>query len=246
MNSLVATEAMLPTRMARTAASFALAWLMLSGGLLTLRTMVRATQPLSPGMLVGAAICLASVAWLARRVSRFDVPRFDRPWKSLLSVAATSAALLFWGLSLSRGVESSVAVAFFWLAIVCEEAWGWRQQMRSYQQRAVGPLLHERVVQELTRLITAEGEEVIRGSLAIQIDQGSRMAAAHVAFCPPFNERPRFDVHSRTGHEVALKVSQLYPHGARIEVKLPQPAKAGTTVAVQFVARLPHTPAHSH
>jgi acid phosphatase family membrane protein YuiD len=233
------------------AAPFVLVWLLLAGGLLIVRTVAGATHPLERGQIVIAAFAVACVAWLARRLSTLKGERrIGFPWASMLPVVATSVALLFWGLALSHGVDSSAAAAFFWLVIVSEEALGWRRQFRSSWRASTGGGLAEgqtttnRVVQEFTRLVTAEGEDIIRGSVAVQVVSGCRMAAGHVAFCPPFAERPRFEIRPHAQQDAALKVSQLYPHGARVEVKLPQPAKTDTTVAVHFVARAPHTPVH--
>ena len=95
---------------------------------------------------------------------------------------------------------------------------------------------NDRVVQHFTRLVTPEGKEMIRGTLTVIIERGSRLAAGHIAFCPPLAERPHFEVRADDAKAI-LKVSQLYPHGARVEVRFSLPAQTGIAVPVQFIAR---------
>ncbi|HVX15420.1 MAG TPA: hypothetical protein VHC22_29795 [Pirellulales bacterium] len=242
-------RAVAPAWLLRAVAVIVLAWLLLSGLLLTARTMVRATRPFIGPQFLIIACGVVGVIWLARRTSMLDSGRnIHRHWTGFLPVVATSTALLLWGVPLAHGASAPAAV--FWLLVVGEEAWAWRRHIELWRrmpraaERVVRRPAADRVVQKLTRFVTPEGEEVVQGLLAVRIEPGARMAAGHVAFCPPLVERPQLEVQPDAGPEATLKVGQLYPHGARIDVRLPQVAESETTVQVRFVARALMIPKH--
>ncbi|HET6882941.1 MAG TPA: hypothetical protein VFI31_22420 [Pirellulales bacterium] len=138
---------------------------------------------------------------------------------------------------------NGVAAAIVWPLFLMEEGWGWFRQAASHRpvlpsfRGRRGRNSEGRLVQQLTRTITPDGADVIRGRLTVCIDCGSRTAAGHVAFCPPFGERPSFEIEAADQTVATLKVSQLYSHGARVEVRLPQLAQAETPVCIRFVAQ---------
>ena len=68
------------------------------------------------------------------------------------------------------------------------------------------------------------------------LPDGTRTATAHVAFCPPFAERPQFDVRRTAGPACRVKLGQLLPQGARIEIKLHAPAAASDRLSLEFTA----------
>ncbi|HWB08275.1 MAG TPA: hypothetical protein VG826_03585 [Pirellulales bacterium] len=227
--------------LARAAAAMVLGWLLLAGGLVAARRLTDATRAPSAGELVAAALGLAAVSWGARALWTCGKAQPGPSWRRVLPLAATSSSALLWGLSLTRGVGSPAAVAFFWLLVAGEEGWAlWAFTGHRKSPAASGPDRTARqnlVLQQYTRLLTAEGEEIVRGSLLVIVDRGSRMSAGHVAFCPPLAQRPELELQPESTTKATLKVSQLYPHGARIEVRLPQTAQTDTTVPVRFVAR---------
>ncbi|HEV3341082.1 MAG TPA: hypothetical protein VG125_12020 [Pirellulales bacterium] len=239
--------------LARAAGGLIVAWLLLSGLLLAARSLASATRPLDPGQLLAAAVGLGGAACAARAISSLGGNRPGMTWRRKIPPAAVSLAVLLWGVALTRRAESPAAVALFWSFLVAEEGWAlWRTAFGGRKKRPLpfGTPAAERedlVLQQFTRLLAAE-EEIVRGSLSVLVDRGSRVAAGHVAFCPPFVERPHFEVQPGaeswppgSAANATLKVTQLYPHGARIEVRLPQPAAAETTVPVRFVARAPRS-----
>jgi hypothetical protein len=228
------------------------AWLLLSGLLMTARNLASATRPLPAGQLIAAALGLALAAWMPRALGRLGGKRPDGAWRRLFPAGVTSLAVVLWGYALTRRAESPAAAVAFWLFLVAEEGWAIWQAASGGHKKSPSPastrgeVPEDRVLQQFTRLLTA-GEEIVRGSLIVTVDRGSRLAAGHVAFCPPFVERPRCDVQPGAASwppgsaaNATLKVTQLYPHGARIEVRLPQPAETDTAIPVRFVARAPH------
>jgi hypothetical protein len=229
---------------ARAAAGLVLGWLFLSGVLMTARSWASATRPLAAGEVVAAAIGLAIVAWGARTVFTYGNASPGSSCRRALPIVATSLALVFWGLSLTSGAGSAAAVAFLWSILLAEEGWAfWRAAVADGKDgrssfSTAGASRDDLVVQQFTRLLTTE-QEIVRGSLAVTLERGSRVSAGHVAFCPPLAQRPHFEVQPASTTKATLKVSHVYPHGARIEVRLPQAAEVETTVRLQFVARAP-------
>ena len=234
----------LTLRLARGAAALLMLWLVLSGILLMVRSPSGASRPLASGWLLMLALGLVAAAPAMRRfwfAGRASLPKSNlvRAYPLIL----TSTGLTLWGWSLTGSGLSTPAAVAFWLVLVCEEGWAWRREfiLRRHQPSlalvAAGRSAGNVLLQQFTRLRTSEGEEIIRGSLAMTIESGNRAAAGHVAFCPPFAERPHFEMRPSAMKDVTLKLSQLYPHGARIEAKRGQPAKIEATFSVQFVAR---------
>lgn len=93
-----------------------------------------------------------------------------------------------------------------------------------------------RVWQRYVRSETDAGEDLVRGTLRVPFSPGARLATAHVAFCPPFAERPQFEVRQNSGPGARLKVAQVLPQGARIEVRLQTPATGGERLELSFTA----------
>lgn len=234
--------------LARAAAAVILVWLLLTGIILAIRSTLHATQPLPPWQLAVASFALVIAARLVHAAGRFTASEIRPAIYSLpiLFAVATTVAIVLWGLSLSRGVESPAALAFCWLLFVGEETWAWRQMVHrrrpwSHSRGTSAAVKNDRVLQQFTRLLTTDGAEIIRGSLSVTVERGCKHAAGHVAFCPPFAQRPHFDVQPGSATNATLKVSQLFSHGARIEVRLPQAATSDAAVSIDFAARASHS-----
>jgi hypothetical protein len=239
-------DARLALLLARAGAGLVLGWLLFSGGLMAARRLANVPRPLAPSELVAAALGLAIVSCGARTVWTRDGNQAGPGWRRVLPLAVTSSSAVLWGLSLTGGGGSPAAVAFFWLLLAGEEGaalWALAGRRRWPVGFRAGPAARQDLLlQEISRFVTAEGEEIVRGSLAVIVDRGSRVSAGHLAFCPPLARRPDFEVQPEATTNATLKISQLYPHGARIEVRLPQTAPVETVVRLQFVARTPHGP----
>lgn len=215
-----------------------MAWLLLAGILVAARTLSRSVRPLNLGQLVLAAVALVATAVIVRVAWRWA----EAGWpvrRGILPLPLATAGVAIWTLALCSQSESPLGVMLFALIVAGEEAWAWRLAIRrgSAKIRPRARARGDRVVQQFTRVVSADGQETIEGSVAVSVDRGSRMGAAHVGFCPPFPQRPEFELRPATDKGAVFKVGQLLPQGARIEVKLPQPAEAARMVSVQFVAR---------
>ncbi len=64
----------------------------------------------------------------------------------------------------------------------------------------------------------ADGYETIEGGLRVEIEAGSRQAAVHLSFVPPFALTPELESEPLDGSDVRMRVTAVYPYGARFEV----------------------------
>jgi hypothetical protein len=93
------------------------------------------------------------------------------------------------------------------------------------------------VTQQLTRSTTAQGGEVLCGTLRLDLAAGQRTGNLHVAFCPPFAGTPEIAAQQVDGPEARIKIAQLLPYGVRMDIKLVGPSDEPAGVLVQFTAR---------
>jgi hypothetical protein len=186
-------------------------------------------------VVVGAGLFVAAtrVAWL-----RFGA-KSAAVWRrrAALGLPSVGLFLLLCGLTLP---ESPVWTKLIpWTLAIGEEAlaWWWlpggRRPTRRNGRADVQP--REHVTQRLVRSKTAVGD-VLRGSLRVELPAGCRLAHVHVAICPPFATTPQFAMNQSAGPKARLAVGQLFPHGARIEVKLDEPAGCPAAVWLEFKA----------
>lgn len=106
-------------------------------------------------------------------------------------------------------------------------------------QMADGPLTAQadgEIWQRYVRSLTDSGADLVRGTLRVAFLPGARLAVAHVAFCPPFDNRPQFEARQTAGPVARLKISQVLPQGARLEVRLATAAATHARVDVNFTA----------
>jgi hypothetical protein len=94
----------------------------------------------------------------------------------------------------------------------------------------------EKVLQNLTRVRTAEGHEAIRGTLVAEFEPGARQTTLHIAFCPPFEQLPEIDANLVDDSNAELKLTQAFHHGAQFEVRLPEAAEVCLCVELEFYA----------
>jgi hypothetical protein len=90
----------------------------------------------------------------------------------------------------------------------------------------------DRPLQQLTRWRTADGRDVLQGTLLAEFAAGERTTTLYVTFCPPFERLPRIDLES----SVDAKAVQSFHHGAQLEVRLTQPARTACTATVELFA----------
>lgn len=99
------------------------------------------------------------------------------------------------------------------------------------------PNLPPDVTQQLTRSFAAGQGDSIYGLLRASIAPGERSHQLHVAFCPPFAERPQLSAFVVDGLDASVKIAQLESFGVRLEVVLPRHAQDPEEVLVEFEAR---------
>jgi len=98
------------------------------------------------------------------------------------------------------------------------------------------------VTQQLIRSTAADGADVLSGWLRLGFAAGQRMGNLHVAFCPPFVHTPEFTVLQLDGPEARIKIAQLLPYGARLDLKLISFTEEPTSILLQFTARATSDP----
>jgi hypothetical protein len=79
-----------------------------------------------------------------------------------------------------------------------------------------------------------EAGEVITGWVRVEFAQVQRVAAAHIAICPPLERNPTCEAEQQDGPSAEVKLTQAMPYGVRLEVKLEEPAEEATSVIVEF------------
>lgn len=97
----------------------------------------------------------------------------------------------------------------------------------------------ERVLQQLTRVRTASGQQVIRGTLVAEFAARQRSSILYVAFCPPFELLPEVEANIADESLATVSVEQRLHNGAQLEVKLAEPAEDPFSVSVDFFAADP-------
>ena len=246
-----------PRELGRPASLMLLIGLATCGLLLLARRGASAAQPLTPALLPPAALALALLAFLARRLARTATPGPPTLARRVLLPATTSASLLLVGLALGAAEPPWWAALTFWAIVALEESWAWgreavveRNSLRSDSRQNSLPSVEspatlasqqaeaerQRITQEYMRASLGDGRELVRGTLHLVVADGARTATAHVAFCPPFAERPKFDVRLTAGPPCRVKLGQLLPQGARIEIKLHAPVAVSERLSLEFTA----------
>jgi hypothetical protein len=94
----------------------------------------------------------------------------------------------------------------------------------------------EHILQEFTRVRAADGHEAIHGTLIGEFGPGERHATLHIAFCPPFEHLPQVEVNVADDSDATVKLTQALCNGARLEVRLPEPASENTSVTIELFA----------
>lgn len=232
--------------------------------LLAARRGIAAAQPLTPALLPATAIVLALVAWTGRWLGARSRPLRMSAILCAAPLVTTSTSLLLLGLAIGAGERPWWAALAYWIIVGSEEGWAWRAYLvgrssfrhfparssfgRSSEAKPMPPVIAptpavdrelaapQRLTQEYARASLGDGQEQIKGALHLYVPQGSRTATAHIGFCPPFAARPRFEMRLTAGPPCRLKLGQLLPQGARIEIKLHAPPTAPQTLSLAFTA----------
>jgi len=227
-----------------------------------------------------ALLGLAAVVFAARRMSGaldtpLSPPALLAAWTLLVGIAAaaragrsdalgrllTSAFLVLVAAAATLPGHNALATMAFWVAIVGEECWAWRDRLLPRRSRALSRS-HEMppleiasrdsiapdvdasselepgfdVLQQLTLSREDDGRQRLSGWLRMPLTTGQRTGSIHVAFCPPFAETPEIEVEQAAGPACRIKTGQRLSHGARLDVKLSTAAEEPTSVLLRFSA----------
>jgi hypothetical protein len=200
------------------------------GAFLVARRMGGALEgALPPLQLVAAAVLLLSWALAARVIVR-------RPWSNWL----VAASLLLFAVACSfpgeRAVDWLVWLSVFGAFVAFQEVVAVlparltaASKLRS---QAINAINTGRVLQQLTRSRTTDGQDVIQGSLLAEFAPGERSVVLYVAFCPPFERLPQVELESSAD----ARLMQTLHNGVQIEVRLPRAVKAAESATVEIYA----------
>jgi hypothetical protein len=94
----------------------------------------------------------------------------------------------------------------------------------------------EQVLQQLTRVRTADGKDAIRGIVVAEFIAGERQTTIYVGFCPPFEMLPQVEANASGDFEAEVKLGQVLHNGAQLDVRLSEPAEEALTVSIEFFA----------
>jgi hypothetical protein len=249
--------------LARTATVAVLALLGLTGLLLVARRASGAlVEPLPPLTLLALGLSLAGAALLARRLLADGAPTAS--WRIAAWVTPSVVLLLWMlGVTLP-GTNPLGLVAFSGLILLEEGwSWGrFRGGVLSMARPAVtsarelaessisreaelsgpaagllvddGPADYDEAVTQQVVRRREESGEVLTGWTRVDFAQAQRVAAAHIAICPPLASNPTCDAEQQDGPPAQLKVTQAMSYGVRLEIKLDEPAETPTSVIVEF------------
>jgi hypothetical protein len=212
-------------------------------------------EPLPPLLLVRTALVALAWVWLARIAactvkggaeSAATRTRYwllwCSPWLTLLFIAYACSY------PVDRAVDWlvwMVTMAAAWLGpriIGVREKHAARpataSKLRSPAARVTSDA--DRVLQQLTRYRTADGREIIRGTLMAEFAPGERQATLYVGFCPPFKFLPAVEAEIADTDAATVKLTQVLHNGAQIDVRLSQPARTQADLVVDIVAAERH------
>lgn len=226
----------------------------LTGGLAT---------PLSPAALLFATIIAVSMTVSAREVvGRLDLASLGiaSPVSAMCLLGAGVVGLLLFAVSLSIPGTNPAALVGMWglvlawvaLSIVAEARRWKRGRVPRSMQRPVRPALpampletsedpdieesSDEVFQQMQRGVTEDGHDFCHGWVRARFEPRQRVASIHLAFCPPMAIVPEMHIDQVAGPEAKIKIAQLLPYGARLELRLSEAHEGVTSTRVEFSA----------
>jgi hypothetical protein len=159
---------------------------------------------------------------------------------SLLSFWLPAIAILLFAIGLSYP-GARVADWCVWLAAYATLVLGprWLAKTRHRIPAVARKRRGHRLIQDLQRYRTAEGRDVVRGTLAAEFPPGKRSETLWVSFCPPFEFLPQVTVHATGDATASVKVAQILHNGAQLEVRLSPLASCPPVATIELVAAEP-------
>ncbi len=219
------------------------------------------TCPLTPSRLVAAVVLIVLLALGVRALWQ----TVDHRSRSAMPMLLASIAVVVLVLGLCLPGTTPLGLLAVGIVLIAEELWAWRKWYQGKLEASPSlkaicldgakelggegcaaetaateideELPSEAVLQQLTRSCSADGNEEIAGFLRMTFSPGQRTGNLHVAFCPPFPSTPELLVEQVDGPEVRVKLAQVLPYGARLDLKLAIAANEPTSVLLQFAAR---------
>jgi hypothetical protein len=216
------------------------------------------TAPLPPALLLLTAVAMLAWVWCVRIAwgrcighAAVLSPRIDRlvmAWLPPVTLLLVAMACSYPG---GRAVDWVV-----WLPVIVANSVGprlferWRQthKVAAIPLTQTTPAVPEvnvsepvdedgTLLQQLTRSRAADGRETISGTVVAEFALGERTATRHVAFCPPFQMLPQVEAEIADGPDASVQVAQVLHNGARLDVRLLEPAIEAAAVSLEIVAR---------
>jgi hypothetical protein len=178
---------------------------------------------LPPLQLVTAAVLLLAWALAARAIVR-------RPWATWVIAGTLLLFAIACSFPCERAVDWLVWLSVFGAFVASQEVVAELPARRSAP--AIEAINTGRMLQQLTRSRTADGQDVIQGSLLAEFAPGERSAILYVAFCPPFERLPQVELESSAD----ARLMQTLHNGVQIEVRLPRVAKTAASATVEIYA----------
>lgn len=198
----------------------------------------------TPGLILCGVLLAATVAALRIACEPF-VGRLSAHRRRIVNVFVPASLVLLVAAVLSLPGSSAWGLIGLWGFAAASEALlhrvGIARRARARPTRRLSanpvPTAGRNVWQRLTRLYEPDGADVVEGWLRADLPAGTRTTQVHIAFCPPFTRTPIVEAEQQEGPPATLKVGPIYPHGARVEIRLDRAVIEPASVAVAVSAR---------
>lgn len=251
----------------RVAGTSVAALLLLAAAFLWIRRATGAiSTPLTLGSLLAVGGSVAVAALTARVLFRRASPV---PAASIVLSALLTVGTLAFAAATTLPGSAPLGLAGLWLLIAAEELWAWRRprfrfSTRNHAAPAATPrtpvqpipddeqfeqaiadstlglsVSRDQVTQQVTRLVEPDGTERVVGWMRVSFEPGQRLASVHLAFCPPFGRTPEAALERLEGPQVRIKRVQVFPFGARFDLKLGSLSEQRSHVLLHVAAELP-------
>jgi hypothetical protein len=178
------------------------------------------TAPLPPAQLVVAAIMLLAWAVAVRTLMR-----------SRIEAWLLTGVLVLFAVGCSFPAQRAIDW-LVWLTALGAFVGSQQVSMAAPIRRSPANVAGDRVLQQLTRTRTADGHEIVHGTLLAEFAPGERTATLYVAFCPPFERLPHVEVESAAD----VRILQTLHNGVQLEVRQHRSATVPTTTSIELFA----------
>ncbi|MFP6667730.1 MAG: hypothetical protein VB876_10480 [Pirellulales bacterium] len=92
------------------------------------------------------------------------------------------------------------------------------------------------LLQQFHRGADKDTGEYCHGMIRATFVAAQRTDTLHLSFCPPFYSTPELHVEQTEGPDAQVKVTQLLPYGARLEVRLASAPETDVQAVLEFTA----------